>query len=829
MTLLTAILTFVSLVFVLRAPAAVQVQEAATQAHQHLMSQADDANQSVAAPQPAEHDHSQLQPAAVESLLAGADMLFQADLTAASEAASVDSIAVGRAVMALMGNTAYLRVMVSDIDNVSASHIHEGAPGAVGGIVVPLFDRSGGGQLDALHPVTASFTLDAQQIDKLKAGLYYVNVHSNEFPAGEIRGQLRPFSPPTQFNALMVGSPPITTTGVGLARFSLIATDTLAYEVAASDLVSVTVAHIHRGGPGENGGVVAPLNVSGLALGGITSGTATLSGMDLVDLLTNHLYANIHTAANPAGEVRGQLNGASLYQANLSGASEIPPVVTAASGNAVLALSADARTLAYRLTLNNIDKVTLAHIHKGALTQNGGVAFDLIGTGMTLSVNSPVSGILTLTPTQVLDLIGGRYYVNVHSGDLPAGEMRGQVLPFSPPAHMLALMTGASELPPVAAAGRGVARFTLNQPLELLHYAMWVTDVVDIRAAHIHLGRPGVNGGVIHMLYPAAVVSETFGAGDAFAGDGVGGAVQLSAPQWVDLLTGYYYANVHTTANPGGAMRGQIGRARFFASELSGANQAPPITTVASGSTLWALDEAGTELSYRVTVTDINNILAAHIHRGTAGANGEVIATLYDRNGDFAPGSPLSGTVALSTSHIYDLLAGKLYINVHTQSNTSGEIRDQLRYFVPPANYVANLSGAAEVPPVASPGQGIGYFVVNVELSSLQYAVGALGIANPTAAHIHRGAAGKNGPVVYPFYPVATAIVSNPLGGGITLTNRDWVDLLTQHWYVNLHTQAAPGGELRGQIIVQVNVPTALEEETEPAARQYLYLPVVSH
>ena len=74
-------------------------------------------------------------------------------------------------------------------------------------------------------------------------------------------------------------------------------------------------------------------------------------------------------------------------------------------------------------------------------------------------------------------------------------------------------------------------------------------------------------------------------------------------------------------------------------------------------------------------------------------------------------------------------------------------------------------------------------------------------IANVTASHIHRGRSGVNGPVVFPLYTGTGAFDPNtPVGGGIMLSAENLVDLLTGYYYVNVHTTAFPGGEIRGQI-----------------------------
>jgi hypothetical protein len=122
--------------------------------------------------------------------------------------------------------------------------------------------------------------------------------------------------------------------------------------------------------------------------------------------------------------------------------------------------------------------------------------------------------------------------------------------------------------------------------------------------------------------------------------------------------------------------------------------------------------------------------------------------------------SATSGTAARSSSvtpalDVAILNAGGYYIQVHTVINPGGEVRGQV--IVPPGaagvvTIVVPLSGANEVPPVATTGMGTGTLVVNLSTGAVvSVSVMVSGMSSVvTASHIHQGAAGVNGPIIVP-------------------------------------------------------------------------------
>jgi hypothetical protein len=126
------------------------------------------------------------------------------------------------------------------------------------------------------------------------------------------------------------------------------------------------------------------------------------------------------------------------FLARLSGAAEVPSVHTDASGRARFWLNYEKTELHYHLRVKNIDNVVAAHIHSGSASENGPVAASLFAGGPTGETKRRLArGILK--PEDLVGVYSGDWdgfvyalengglYVNVHTTDVPSGEIRGQI------------------------------------------------------------------------------------------------------------------------------------------------------------------------------------------------------------------------------------------------------------------------------------------------------------------------------------------------------------------------------------------------------------------
>src|SRR5437868_1128618 len=112
--------------------------------------------------------------------------------------------------------------------------------------------------------------------------------------------------------------------------------------------------------------------------------------------------------------------------------------------------------------------------------------------------------------------------------------------------------------------------------------------------------------------------------------------------------------------------------------------------------------------------------------------------------------------------------------------------------------FKATLDGKSEVPPNTSAGTGTADIDYDAATKKVSWKVIYSGLSGPaTAAHFHGPAeAGKNGGVAVPIPNIA----SSPAEGSATLTDAQAADLMAGKYYINVHTAANPGGEIRGQV-----------------------------
>lgn len=470
-----------------------------------------------------------------------------------------------------------------------------------------------------------------------------------------------------------------------------------------------------------------------------------------------------------------------VFSAHLEGVQEVPPTGVAAQGLVTIALSEDLKTMTIHGVFSGLTgPAVAAHFHFGPPGVNGPV---VLGLGDLLIGGNRLMGAKPLSTMLLRRILAGQIYFNVHTAAFPGGEIRGPVRAEAD-THFAVKINGQHEVPPVTTSGVGVGtvEYTLGDDAVRVQLTAFGLSG-PITAAHIHRGAEGEVGPVVAPL----VVS-----GNNVSGNVLLNTLPTNFLQKVD--SGQFYLNVHTAANPGGEIRGQLRRAASFSgvATLTGDQEVPPVATTASGTGWLTMNGTMDSVTYAVLTTGMVPT-AAHIHRGVRGVAGPVVLPLTASVA--VPGFFMSTAVAVDSTLLVDLLANRLYFNVHTAAHPGGEIRGQIESNVR-NTYGFDLCGTQEVPPNNSRGIGAGLVSLDRTRTSLRYALLVDSLSAPaTAAHIHKGAFGVNGPVRIGLTvptPYSTNVV--PVGDSIFTFLEN--DLL----YMNVHTANFPGGEIRGQV-----------------------------
>ena len=495
-------------------------------------------------------------------------------------------------------------------------------------------------------------------------------------------------------------------------------------------------------------------------------------------------------------------NNRILFVANMTGQQEVPAVNTAARGVVTFLFSEDRSTISVHGVFTGLSgPITACHIHTGVEGVSGPVLTNftpnLSGNRVRAEIAVP-AGLLAKGLLQQL-------YFNVHTAANPGGEIRGQ-LELMTDEFYVAVLNGLNETPPVLVTATGVGLFAHSPGSSFARYSAVVNGLTGpVTASHIHNGASGVAGPVVAPL--------------SVSGNTLNGNLDLSALSsdfLQKLHDGDLYINVHTAANPGGEIRSQLTPIGPLAFEtfLNGDQETPPVTTSAVGIAVAGLNATLDSLTYFVQATGLTPT-AAHFHKAAPGTAGGVVVALVQ-----SPVANLyTAKIAVNSTFVSDLLNGNIYVNIHTAANPGGEIRGQMEPLLRRV-YAFDLCGDQEVPATGSSAQGAAVISTDRLNTHLSYLYVVDGLSGPaTAAHIHDGAFGVGGPV---YLPVNTPA---PVGSGqFQISGTDAVKLESGNTYLNVHTAANPGGEIRGQVVRGLNC-SANTPVVEPATATQAIFP----
>lgn len=261
-------------------------------------------------------------------------VFFVAELSGAEEVPDADPSSVpdpdakGLALVSVKGDRVTFALEWEGIEAPTLGHIHEGGAGTNGDVRQTFFDTP---MPETVEAAAGQTTLEDPE---LALGLltdpsgFYVNLHTEEFPAGAIRGQLSLSGTAVNVLSIIEGSgllaladgeqevvtedkPNVGDPDGRASSFIRPEGDQVSFSAAWMNIAPPTLGHVHRGPAGENGNVAVELFPSEVpATVFAVSGTVTHQDPEVIDRINaepGNYYLNLHTAEFPDGAVRGQL------------------------------------------------------------------------------------------------------------------------------------------------------------------------------------------------------------------------------------------------------------------------------------------------------------------------------------------------------------------------------------------------------------------------------------------------------------------------------------------------------------------------------------------
>ncbi|WP_419148664.1 CHRD domain-containing protein [Pseudoalteromonas 'SMAR'] len=474
---------------------------------------------------------------------------FELTLSGKQEVPMNDSMQTATASVELDENLMQFRATLDydGVEGFSAAHIHDGDLGENGEVAF-AFEAASENQV-SIPETELSEALMADMLD----GDWYINLHTESFPNGELRAQIVPDTTSIitfKLNAAQqVPMNQSSAMGDGYAAYDS-TNGELYLRAVTSGVDDASAAHIHTGRIGANGDVLVVLEQDDQVMSDWVTPEGTMIDEETLNvLLSGGHYVNVHSPEFPDGEIRGQIvtDNYAIATFKLSGQQEVPAVSTMGSGDGYALVNTSNYGVELRVVTSGVEDATAAHIHTGRIGMNGDVLVGLEQSSDDMNVwMSPEN--LTIDAETFAVLASGGHYVNVHTPAHTGGELRGQILTDNYTLVAFPL-SGEQEVPAVTTTAMGSGYALVNRNDFALELQVLTSGVEDATMAHIHTGFAGENGPVLIGLEQSqSDVNRWMAPADA----------ALTAEIFALLASGGHYVNVHTPANPSGELRGQI-------------------------------------------------------------------------------------------------------------------------------------------------------------------------------------------------------------------------------------------------------------------------------
>ncbi len=596
-------------------------------------------------------------------------------------------------------------------------------------------------------------------------------------------------------------------------------------------------AHIHLGYTGSNGPIKLPLEISegtrqedSPYYDAVFTNRVYILTESLADSLAEAMdngsaYVNVHTLTFPMGETRGQIlrdraNVVEIWDAMLYGDQQNPAVTSDGIGGIVIEQTdSDSIYVSGSFTLDYpLEPVggTGAHLHLGLVGQNGPVKVALNPTmsedGLTGTFLR--SGNALVLPADVVDpLAKHNIYVNIHSAVYPGGEIRGQVVSLASNAYFSYVSDNEPTATPNAAAS-----------MRMIVEKIFGEDAIAISGSYAGYGETELEGLTPYLLLRNVRVQgsglQVTSLPEFRDADNTGGTIPYTFFEANDQARLGLYERIQTAGgfiNSAGAVR--YGSTfyheckRAFYSPFTASQTVPDVASLGSGEFVTEYYTNRIEVTGRIDdlsgPVDTSVAGGLHIHDGMVGRSGPIVTPIsFIQSGNSALVLPTRNVISILPDTARMMVERGLYYNVHTAQYPMGELRGQI---VPRANtYFHSVIASGQTVPATGPAEARGAVLVEafgesaIATGTFDQVYGGFDPNVAGGAHLHTAIAGRSGGIRQGL--VSQAAVGDTSGTFMAIDNEFALTpglldtMLARGVYVNIHSQARPSGELRGQL-----------------------------
>ena len=597
----------------------------------------------------------------------------------------------------------------------TGTHLHVGYHGENGPVALVLTPTMGASNLEGTFEANNNTFSLANGLDTLveamKERRVYVNVHSENNPSGEVRGQLVAFNTNVYFSYVSYTDPIPFPLAESVMRV-MIEKQVLEDSISASGSYSgwnanllalplVPFVQINNPFNGVTGLVFFPTTEIRSPNG--TSGVLTLNtgfANDNAKIGLKERFGARAGWANTSGTVvpfdnRVYHECKRAFHSTFTGSQAIPSNNSNGFGDIITEYYTERIEIIGQI--RNLSGPVDASIGGGMNILNGyagqpgpiveGVTFQ---GGSNFASLIPAENLKFITQAQADVMKTGGWYYNASTSDFPSGELRGQILPRAN-VMLHGIMSAGQTVP---ASGFSLANGALMGEL----YADKVIfsgsfnnldggfDPNISGGSNLHGNVPGRTGNIMETLQTGATAGAIEGV--FFRGNN---SFPVSNVMIDSLIFRTIYTNINSLTVPTGELRGQIGP---LASNVTHGVLSPDVTIpytgmqgLSTGTGHLHGEVYGSDLIVSGSWTNLSSAVdtsingGAHLHSATVGVAGAIITPLnilLDSAQTTAILNPVSNRFDLTPAEIAQLLDGDVYANIHTLNAPSGAIRGQM-------------------------------------------------------------------------------------------------------------------------------------------------------